>query len=416
MRKLIDKYFPVQHETGVGILPITWVMALAVYLLLVVNTVSAAVPAGSYNYTRLEVAGLSDSYHVAFHPDGSYAVVMEKSNRIHIINWASRGVVSHDLTPDSGDLFWEEILFDPGGDFALIVGYHTDTTTEAVVFRLDDSLLRSGGTTAQVFSEFTSAREAGRFTAIEMPEGGGFPVVLWRNDANTIVRLRDVNPATQDFGSFNVAVNSGAACDDLAFVDNEFGEFGILVVCGTNGADHLFSTEIGGIGEWRSKPGESNTGNIPVASTHPGGDYALVVSTSARRLFRFEAGLMGSSIDAPRFATQGISHVAFAPDGQRALIVGRAGGDPLSGTVLEYRHDLYAAEEITDVSITDFHLAPYLGTSNTWLRGSVWRPGCDGGLIVGGETGGAGQLIEFSLDGGVSCVATDLVFADSFEQ
>lgn len=416
MREMNSKYCRVQHGMRVGILYAMSVLALAAYLLLAANTVSAATTAGSYNYTRLEIDGLADSYNVAFHPDGSYAVVMEHSNRIHVIDWASHGVVTHNLTPDSGDLFWEDILFDPNGDFALIAGYHTDSTTEAVVFRLDDALLRGGGNTALVFSEFTALREAGRFTAIEMSADGGLPVVLWRNDANTIVRLRDVDPATQDFGTFNVAVNSNAGCDDLAFVDNEFGEFGILVVCGTNGGHHLFYTVIGGTGEWRSNPGDANTGNILVASTHSGGDYALVVSASARRLLRFEAGLMGSSIDAPRFATKGISHVAFAPDGQRALIVGRAGGDPLSGTVLEYRHNLYTADEITDASITDFNLSPYLGTSNTWLRGSAWRPGCDGGFIVGGDTGGAGQLIEFSLVGGVSCMATDLVFADGFEQ
>ncbi len=78
---------------------------------------------------------------------------------------------------------------------------------------------------------------------------------------------------------------------------------------------------------------------------------------------------------------------------------------PIRGTVLEYRHDLFSQAEITDVSIPGFDEAPWFGTPDTWLMASAWRPGCDGGLLVGGEFVGSGLAIEFALEGGVLCEA-----------
>jgi len=380
-----------------------------------VLTPSAAYPqaaAGTYLYTKLPVVGLAEARAVAFHPDGSYAVVLESTNRVQIVDWASRSTVTHDLTPASGNVFWEDLLFDPGGGFALLVGYEFGAVTEGVVFRLDDALYRSGGSTSQIFSELPSLRAAGLHTGIERPWNGGLPVLLSRNDAGTFAQLREVDTATGDFGSLNTATASAAGCDDLAFADNELGDPGVLVVCGTNGADSLFYTEVGGVGEWRTNLGNNNHGNTNSSAAHAGGDYALVVSWSGRRLLRFEGGVLTSSADSIWFPTKGIFHAAFAPGGARALIVGRAAGTPLSATVLEYRHDLFSASEVTDASIPNFDSPPYLGSSNTWLLASAWRPGCEGGLIVGGESdfqGSTGQLIEFSLEGGASCDASTAV-------
>jgi hypothetical protein len=153
-------------------------------------------------------------------------------------------------------------------------------------------------------------------------------------------------------------------------------------------------------------------GNIPVATAHQGGEYALAVSSSGLRILRYGSGAMNSTVSAPWLPTQGMYEAAFAPDGVRAVIVGRAGGTPLAASVLELRDDLYTAAEITDVSIPSFDLPPYLGTGSTWLLGSAWRPGCDAGLIVGGETGvggSTGQVIEFAHVGGVSCASESSV-------
>jgi hypothetical protein len=94
--------------------------------------------------------------------------------------------------------------------------------------------------------------------------------------------------------------------------------------------------------------------------------------------------------------------VSVAPDGQRALIVGRTSLG--RGTVIEYRHDLYSEIEMTDVSISGFEAPPYNATSNTYLNDSAFRPGCDGGLLVGGEvSAGTGMLIEFQIEAARAC-------------
>jgi len=92
--------------------------------------------------------------------------------------------------------------------------------------------------------------------------------------------LRELNPATGTYEGLLTTTTTGAGADDLIFVDNEYGEWGILVVCGVNGADTHYYTEIDGVGEWRADPGNSNIGNTEHAEAHCGGDYGLVVSFS----------------------------------------------------------------------------------------------------------------------------------------
>ena len=123
-------------------------------------------------------------------------------------------------------------------------------------------------------------------------------------------------------------------------------------------------------------------------------------------MHRFQGGAWRPASSAPWFTTIGIWGVAFSPDGRRALAVGRAGRTPLRGAVLEYRHDLWSTADITDVSIPSFDAAPFLASSNTYLRDAAFHPACDGGLIVGGDTdftGSRGMLIEFLIEGGRAC-------------
>ena len=112
------------------------------------------------------------------------------------------------------------------------------------------------------------------------------------------------------------------------------------------------------------------------------------------------------AVDAPWFTTLGSWGLGFQSDGRRALIVGRAAATPLTAAMLEYRHDLYSMSEIANVSISGFDAAPWLGDSNVSLKDVAFRPGCDGGLIVGGKTsfsGSQGWLIELAIEGAVSC-------------
>ena len=129
-----------------------------------------------------------------------------------------------------------------------------------------------------------------------------------------------------------------------------------------------------------------------------------MVSWSGRRLHRFEDGAWLSFGAAPGWTTMSIFDVSFSGDGRRALVVGQAGGSPLRAPVLEYRHDLYSFAAITDVSIAGFASASYLGTTSTSLNDSAFRPGCDGGILVGGAaSAGTGLFIEFQIEGGVTC-------------
>ncbi len=111
----------------------------------------------------------------------------------------------------------------------------------------------------------------------------------------------------------------------------------------------------------------------------------------------------------------GIWAVKFQQLGQRALIVGQAGGSPLRGTIIEYRHDKYSCPspfsncDFADVSIANFGGAPYNADSSTNLNDAAFRPYCDGGVIVGGKSnyqGSSGKIIEFRIIGGTSCRAS----------
>jgi hypothetical protein len=95
------------------------------------------------------------------------------------------------------------------------------------------------------------------------------------------------------------------------------------------------------------------------------GAYALATGWSGRRVHPFEAGAWNTTASVPWFTTM----------------------------------------SIWDVS-SGFDAAPYLGDMSAFLRASAFRPGCDGGLIVGGKTtfsGSAGLLLEFAIEGGAAC-------------
>ncbi len=380
---------------------------------------------GSYLYTRTPIGGMHEAVVVAFHPDGSYALVLERDTNVRVYDWSARTAAPIDLRVGGRALVLTDVSFDPGGGGAHLVGYERVSGADTgVVIRFDDATWRAAHD-ASAFTRTALTRSGERFVAIQRPpagdgpEGDGRPVVLSQSGTSPyLARLRDLDPDADAFGAFIQTRNTSAGCDDLAFADNEFGTWGIVLVCGTNGADAPYYTEIGGVGQWRPGPA-ATLGNASRADTHGGGDYALGVSWSGRDLDRFQQGAwlpsasapgwatIGVSASAPGWATIGVWDVSFSPDGVRALVVGRAsGGASLVGSVLEYRHDLYATAQITNVSIPGFASAPYLGTSNTNLNDSAFRPGCEGGLIVGGETSAfasTGMIVEFQIEGGIAC-------------
>jgi hypothetical protein len=119
---------------------------------------------------------------------------------------------------------------------------------------------------------------------------------------------------------------------------------------------------------------------------------------------------MGDWLQAPNWARLGVWGVTFQQEGQRALIYGQDGVNPVTGTVIEYRHPLYACDVHgcgeTEVPIPNFDAPPYNAQNGTILNDAAFRPGCDGGLLVGGYTnfqGSTGMVIRFQIQNGRAC-------------
>lgn len=365
---------------------------------------------GTYIYSRTAVGGLNDSVAVAFHPDGTYALVLERTDEVHVYDWASGTATRIDLRVASRTVTLDDVAFSADGATAWIVGHERISSTDSgVIIGFDDAAWRAGDGAA-AFSRLAATTSGERPSGIAIPRapsggpGDGRPVVLTQSGTSPyIARLRELDPETGTFDGLFVARSTGAGCDDLTFADNEFGEWGIVLACGTNGAEILYYTEVAGVGEWRA--GTGGFGNVSRLDAHPSGDYALIVNWSSTRIYRHESGGLLTTSSSPSLVN-GMWDVSFSPDGRFALILGSGRGTMLRGTVYEFRHDLYSAAEMTDVSIEGFALAPYLASSSTQLKSSAWRPGCDGGLIVGGTTSGSGStgmVIEFQRSSGIDC-------------
>ncbi|HEY4121678.1 MAG TPA: hypothetical protein VGM56_27620 [Byssovorax sp.] len=61
---------------------------------------------------------------------------------------------------------------------------------------------------------------------------------------------------------------------------------------------------------------------------------------------------------------------------------------------------------MTDVSIPNFGFPPYNAITGVELNDAAWRPGCDGGLVVGGSNSFSAQtayVVRFQVDNGVAC-------------
>ena len=368
--------------------------------------------AGSYTYTRLPIGGLDNSTEVEFHPDGTYFIVLEQHTSVLLYDVATKTVQTFNPTVAGGTLYWEHLKFDPSGDFATLLGRVVPSGTGpdvGVIFRFDDAAYRTA--TGSVFTQVTGVPTVWAFTSMAYPWDGGLPVVLAWTDTGPAYAafLYEYDPALGTLTQL-VAEPTSAGCQGVTFVNNEYGDPGILAVCGINGYDAFYFTEIGGVPEVRSGAalGNTNLGNTSRIESYLGGTYALAVSNSGRALYRFQAGSWNGYSAAPRFSNKGIYNLRFKTDGSRTLIVGRAGLMPTTGTVLEYRHDLYSCPapfsncELSDVGVPNFDQAPYLGTSNTYFYDADWRPGCEGGVIVGGDSS-RGLAVSFQLVGGDSC-------------
>lgn len=373
---------------------------------------------GTYSYERIPLAGFDSALRVVFHPSGDYALILSRYDTIHVYDWQTQTTTTIPVGTNS-QMLLADAVFSSDGNSAWIAATDTQNGFSAMLLRFDHAsyLARTEESEPDemvtTFSPIISGQSA---KAIALPWDNSYPIVALQSgqSGNYIWTLRRFHPVTGEFESLNTSIAASAPAEDMAIVNNEFGTWGVLVVGGSTNADTKYYTELGGQGEWRSNLG--NIGNANRVEAYPGGEYALVVSWSGRSIYRFKDGEFASYNDAPRFASQGIWDVSFQDDGRRALISGRASSNGSAGTLLEYRHDLYScpnttsscgAAAINDVSIGGFDDSPWQAGSNTYLFDTAFRPGCDGGILVGGynNSSDTGFLGEFKLENARDCRA-----------
>lgn len=165
------------------------------------------------------------------------------------------------------------------------------------------------------------------------------------------------------------------------------GSANVLTGDGVNGADSKTWVEASNLFVGNAWSG--GFGNPGGGAWQPGGGWGAFCGWSSNKLYVFDGAW--TLITLP--GNTGISPqaLAFRADGRRGLVVGRPVGNPLTGTVIEYRASgtgTLNASELMDVSIPGFNLTPWFGTSNEYLMDAAWRPGaCDEGLIVGMDNG-----------------------------
>ncbi len=373
---------------------------------------------GTYSYERIPLGNFESAHRAAFHPSGDYALILSQYDTIHVYDWQSQTATPIAIGSNRKmQLF--DIVFASDGSCAWIAATNTQNGEEGLVLKFDDATYRAlteDSDLTESITNFTSSMSGKSAKAIAIPWDGSFPIVAYQSgqSGNYIWTLRNFHPETGAFESLYTSTNASAPAEDIAIVNNEFGSWGALVVGGASNAATRYYTELAGQGEWRSNLG--NLGNANRVESYPGGDYALVVSWSGRSVYRFKQGEFASYSEAPRFSAMGIWNVSFQDGGRRALITGRASSNGSAGTMLEYRHDLYACDNATaecgqnaihDVSIWGFDSAPWLAQSNTYIMDTAFRPGCDGGILVGSYNNSSnnGFLGEFQIENGDSCRA-----------
>lgn len=367
-------------------------------------------PAGSYQYGDLALGGFNYGQAVAFHPTGDYALVLEATNDVHIIQapddggvWSIDTPIAHRITidpPGSASMYWSGLAFDPKGGVAVLVGSERDTDSDkGVIYLWDDDTWRSEGIDGTPLTLLEGVPAADFYSAVEFPWDGGDPVVLSWNEQSggrAAMALRELDPVEGTL-TFITSGSTDAPCTDLAFVDNRRGVPGILAACDVS---QVFYTETGGVPEL-TLDYDTTIHNSPSVAAYPGGSYAVILYNGGNaRMYRFwgettlDTDLSVSLIDA--------HGIEFQADGRRALIYG--GLVSGSGGMKEYRHDLWERDEITDVSIPGFDAPPYSVDNNFDFVDAAWRPDCDGGLVVGGVwSSGQGRAVTFEVEGGVDC-------------
>lgn len=353
---------------------------------------------GSYVFDPVATyAALGDPVAAAFHPNGSYALVLSNADKVFRYDPKTNGIATQPVASAGSGVYFRDVVFAPDGARAILLAYAVSGgTPEARLYVWDDE--------QTTLTEMPNQRYAGGYyralawspdgTSARLlaskPSGGAYLASVWGFDAKS----------GRDLATF-WAQPTSAGCGGLAWSADQLGGPGVVVVCGDNGASH-FSIDAGG----NVHTDTSNTGNLSSVSGRPQNDYALFMQSSGspNRIYRFEKGVWSTDYFSPSVYA---NKVEFSSDGRRALLVGgmRSGG---LAAIYEYRDPLYAQADVIDVSTVDLKQPPFsVGSSSPSLNDVAWRPGCDGGIIVGGWStyqGTGGFVIGYHVANGVACL------------
>lgn len=349
---------------------------------------------GVYSYTAVPTSTLMNALvnppAVAWHPSGSYALVLGEADNVYKYDAATQSLSA--VASAGSTVAWRDVRFAPDGSTAVLLGNDT-STPQGEIFLFDDASQTLTQMSSETFAggsyqaiswsaDGTQARLLG-----SKPNGGTYLAYLWLFDP--VAGRSDLE-----------ATSTAAGCEDLGWATDGFDLPVVSVTCGLNGVS-LFYLDPGG--NFVNDPGMGSAGNVSRIAARPQGDYALLIGWSGARVYSFQQGGWDTSFSDPTLP--GIFTARFSTDGARALILGGYGGAGV-GQVYEYRDHLLTQSDLTDVSIPGFSGPPYNAVSSVRLNDVAWRPGCEGGLIVGGDhtfSSQHGYVVRFSVDNGVAC-------------
>lgn len=326
------------------------------------------VAAGVYEFTGVRPETLVTPTAVAWHPAGDHALLLAYTDEVWRYDVATNTV--RRVAGAGRDVAWRALTFTPDGARALLFGNSgSGTSARGRMFVWDVS---AGTLTERADAAVTATVEAVRFA----PDGSR-AAVLSHTSTVTTVRFVDATGAATGTPAARGMV-SNTACNDLAWVSDGFGDPAIAIACGINTGGILQLTGLTSTARFTELAGASSTGNVSHVTARPQGDVALAIgsSSSPPRIYRYRGGSWSTGFSSPG-AVSGFG-VAFSDDGARALIFGGF------GVLTEYRHDLYAMAELTEARI-DLAGPPWAQGTGARVYDLAWRPGCDEGLVVGGE-------------------------------
>jgi hypothetical protein len=340
-----------------------------------------------YDYTGVRPGALVAPVAVAWHPSGSYALILSASNTVFRYDAAMQSVAQ--VASAGSTVSWRALAFTPDGARALLLGNAGSGTAargRLFVWEHASSTLTERAAEASSTGTYQAIRWGSDGRAMLLGLGTN-SLTFWRYDASG-------NRTGTPFG-YGVVMNTG--CNDLAWVRDGFGDPALMVVCGINTGGILSVAALDtATPRFSMAASSSQAGNTFHIAARPQGDAAITIG-STNRLYRYRDAVWTAEFGSP-FLPYSVG-VAFSSDGARAL----AFGGP--GRAYEYRYDLYVRDQITDVPIA-LTAAPFTQPSTAQLNDVAWRPGCHEGLAVGGSntfSGTTAFVAYFRVLNGTRC-------------